>query len=368
MNTAANHAPLGFGLMRLPKIGEEIDVAQTSQMVDAFLAAGFTYFDTAYVYTGSEDATRKALVERHPRDSYTLATKLNARIAKSEAEARSELEQSLERTGAGYFDYYLLHAVQDSNVKNYDDWNLWDFVREQKDRGLIRHYGFSFHGTPALLDRLLTQHPDVDFVQLQINYADWDNPEVTSGENYRIARAHGKQIVIMEPVKGGALADPPQEVKALFEKVRPGRSCAAWALRFAASLDGVLAVLSGMSNLAQMQDNLATFTQFGPMDQDERDAIARAQQILAHSAAIPCTGCGYCVEGCPRQIFIPKIFAAANKQLARNEPQQAREAYSRAIEGRGKASDCIHCGQCEGACPQHLPVIEWLGKCAEILD
>ena len=196
-------------------------MAQTSQMVDAFLAAGFTYFDTAYVYTGSEDATRKALVERHPRDSYTLATKLNARIAKSEAEARSELEQSLERTGAGYFDYYLLHAVQDSNVKNYDDWNLWDFVREQKDRGLIRHYGFSFHGTPALLDRLLTRHPDVDFVQLQINYADWDNPEVTSGENYRIARAHGKQIVIMEPVKGGALADPPQEVKALFEKVRP---------------------------------------------------------------------------------------------------------------------------------------------------
>ena len=368
MNTAANHAPLGFGLMRLPKVGEEIDVAQTSRMVDAFLAAGFTYFDTAYVYPGSEEATRKALVERHPRDSYTLATKLNARVAKDAADARSELEQSLERTGAGYFDYYLLHALQDSNAKKYDAWGLWDFVKEEKARGRIRHYGFSFHGTPALLDKLLTEHPDVDFVQLQINYADWDNPEVTSGENYRIARAHGKQIVIMEPVKGGALADPPQEIKDLFDQTRPGMSCASWALRFAASLDGVLAVLSGMSNLAQMEDNLATFTQFGPVDQAERDAVARAQQILAHSAAIPCTGCGYCVDGCPRQIFIPKVFAAANKQLARNEPDQAREAYARAVEGRGKASDCIGCGQCEGACPQHLPVIEWLRKCAEILE
>ena len=312
----ANHAPLGFGLMRLPKVGEEIDVAQTSQMVDAFLAAGFTYFDTAYVYTGSEDAIRKALVERHPRDSYTLATKLNARVAGTPEKARQELEESLERTGAGYFDYYLLHALQDSNVHYYNDWNLWDFVKEQKAKGLIRHYGFSFHGTPALLDKLLTQHPDVDFVQLQINYADWDNPEVTSGENYRVARAHGKQIVIMEPVKGGALADPPQDVKDLFDQVRPGMSYASWALRFAASLDGILAVLSGMSNLAQMQDNLATFTQFGPVTDAEQEAIAKAQKILAHSAAIPCTGCGYCVEGCP----------------------------------------------------QHLPVIEWLRKCAEILE
>ena len=364
----ANHAPLGFGLMRLPKVGEEIDVAQTSQMVDAFLAAGFTYFDTAYVYTGSEDAIRKALVERHPRDSYTLATKLNARVAKTEEKAKQELEESLARTGAGYFDYYLLHAIQDSNVQYYNDWNLWDFVKEQKARGLIRHYGFSFHGTPALLDKLLTQHPDVDFVQLQINYADWDNPEVTSGENYRVARAHGKQIVIMEPVKGGALADPPQDVKDLFDQVRPGMSYASWALRFAASMDGILAVLSGMSNLAQMQDNLATFTQFGPVTDAEQEAIAKAQKILAHSAAIPCTGCGYCVEGCPRQIFIPKIFAAANKQLAQEDPGSAKEAYARAIQDRGKASDCIACGQCEAACPQHLPVIQWLRKCAEILE
>ena len=264
MSTAVQHAPLGFGLMRLPQAGEQIDIEQTSRMVDAFLEAGFTYFDTAYVYNGSEDAARRALVERHPRDRYTLATKLNARVARDAQDARSQLEQSLARTGAGYFDYYLLHALQDSNVRQYDAWGLWDFVREQKAAGRIRRYGFSFHGTPALLDRLLTEHPDVDFVQLQINYADWDNPEVTSGANYEIARRHGKPVVIMEPVKGGALAAPPPQVRELFEAARPGASCASWALRFAASLDGVLAVLSGMSDTAQMQDNLATFAHFAP--------------------------------------------------------------------------------------------------------
>lgn len=368
MSTSTQHAPLGFGLMRLPQAGEQIDIAQTSRMVDAFMAAGFTYFDTAYVYNGSEEAARKALVERYPRESYTLATKLNARVAQDVQAAHSQLEQSLARTGAGYFDYYLLHAVQDSNARHYAEWGLWDFVEEQKAAGRIRHYGFSFHGTPALLDRLLTEHPGVDIVQLQINYADWENPEVAARENYEVARRHGKQIVIMEPVKGGALADPPQEVKALFDAARPGASYASWALRFAASLDGVLAVLSGMSDTAQMQDNLATFASFAPMDEADRAVIAKAQQILAHSAAIPCTGCGYCVEGCPRQILIPKVFAAANKQLGQNDANKAKEAYARAIDGRGKASDCIGCGQCEGACPQHLPVIEWLRKCAEILE
>ena len=363
--STSKHAPLGFGLMRLPQAGEGIDVEQTARMVDAFLAAGFTYFDTAYVYNGSEEAARKALVERHPRESYTLATKLNARVAKDAADARSQLDQSLARTGAGYFDYYLLHALQDSNVRSYDAWGLWDFVKEQKAAGRIRHYGFSFHGTPALLDRLLTEHPDVDFVQLQINYADWENPEVTSGENYAVARRHGKQVVIMEPVKGGSLADPPQAVKELFDAARPGASYASWALRFAASLDGVLAVLSGMSNTAQMEDNLATFTDFAPMDEADRAVIARAQQVLARSAAIPCTGCGYCVEGCPQQIFIPKVFAAANRQLAQNDPEKAKKAYAEATDGRGRASDCIGCGQCEGACPQHLPVIG-VGRTAQL--
>ena len=197
---------LGFGLMRLPRRGFAINVEQVKVMVDLFLDAGFTYFDTAYVYPGSETAIRKALVERHPRDTYTLATKLNARIAATERAAKKQFNTSLERTGAGYFDYYLLHALQENNYERYDKFHLWDFVNEQKEKGLIRNIGFSFHGTPALLDQLLTVHPEVDFIQLQINYADWENPKVTSRANYEIARKHGKLITVMEPVKGGNLA------------------------------------------------------------------------------------------------------------------------------------------------------------------
>ena len=299
MSTETRHAPLGFGLMRLPKQGDQIDVDQTSRMVDAFLEAGFTYFDTAYVYNGSEEAARRALVGRHPRDSYTLATKLNARVARSEQDAKSQLEQSLTRTGAGYFDYYLLHAVQDSNAGDYDQWDLWDFAREQKSKGLIRHYGFSFHGTPALLDRLLTLHPDVDLVQLQINYADWDNPEVTAGENYphcpppRQAGGHHGAGQGRRP--GG----PAPAGQGPVRRGRPGASYASWALRFAASLDGVLAVLSGMSDLAQMQDNLATFTRFRAHGSGGAGGHRPGPADPGPLGGIPCTGCGYCVRAVP---------------------------------------------------------------------
>ena len=368
MSDCKTKGPFGFGLMRLPKNGEVIDVDQVSEMVDRFLAAGFTYFDTAYVYNGSEEAARKALVERHPRQSYTLATKLNAGAAKDAEDARNQLETSLQRTGAGYFDYYLLHAVMEKNYRKYDEYGLWDFVKEQKAAGKIRHYGFSFHDTPQLLDRLLTEHPDVDFVQLQINYADWDNPEVQSRANYEVARRHGKQVVIMEPVKGGNLANPPEEVRRLLESARPGASCASWALRFAASLDGVLAVLSGMSDVAQMEDNLATMSDFHPLDEAEQKIIQQAQVILGHSAAIPCTACHYCTGGCPKQIPIPELFAAANRQLANGRMAEAKAAWQAAGEGRGKASDCILCRQCENACPQHLPVTDLLKQCTRLLE
>ena len=205
-------AKFGFGLMRLPKVDDKIDLPQVCEMVDRFLAAGFTYFDTAFVYDGSEQAAKAALVDRHPRTSYTLATKLHVGKAASAEEARRELQISLERTSAGYFDYYLLHALMETNIEKYAEYGLWDFVKEQKARGTIRHYGFSFHDKPETLDKLLTEHPDVDFVQLQINYADWENPEVQSRACYEVARRHGKPVVIMEPVKGGALADPPAEV------------------------------------------------------------------------------------------------------------------------------------------------------------
>ena len=360
---------LGFGLMRLPRRGPAIDIGQTKQMVDQFLAAGFTYFDTAYVYPGSEAAIRKALVDRYPRESYTLATKLNAFLmAPTEKAAKKQFQTSLERTGAGYFDYYLLHAFMENNYKRYDKFHLWDFVKEKKEEGLIKHIGFSFHAGPKLLDQLLTEHPEVDFVQLQLNYADWESRTVTSRANYETARAHGKSIVVMEPVKGGSLANPPAKVRKILQEYHPDMSYASWAIRFAASLDGIITVLSGMSNTEQMQDNISYMKDFKPLNAEEQEIIREAQRILGKSSTIPCTGCRYCVEGCPKQIPIPDIFAAMNKRLGNGQMTEAEADYAAAVQGRGRASDCIDCKQCERACPQHLPVTEHLKMCGSELE
>ena len=364
-----NTPKLGFGLMRLPRKLLATDVEQTKQMVDLFLEAGFTYFDTAYIYPGSEAAIRKALVERHPRERYTLASKLNAFIsAPTEKIAKSQFKTSLERTGAGYFDYYLLHSLMDGNYTRYDKFHLWDFVMEQKAKGLIKRVGFSFHAGPALLDQILTAHPEVDFVQLQINYADWENPEVTSHANYEVARRHFKPIVVMEPVKGGRLANPPADVKKLLTDFAPDMSPASWAIRFVASLDGILTVLSGMSNVDQMKDNISYMRDFHPLSGEEQLIIQKAQHLLGRSAGIPCTGCHYCVEGCPRHIPIPDIFAAMNKHLANGQTDEARSAYAAATADKGRASDCVHCLQCERACPQHIAITDNLARCAELLE
>lgn len=355
---------LGFGLMRLPKRGIGIDIAQTSEMVDRFLGAGFTYFDTAHVYPGSEAAVKKALVDRHPRESYTLATKLYAPMAPTENSARKQLQTSLRRTGTGYVDYYLLHSLMEGNYQKYERMNLWGYVRDLKRQGLVRHVGFSFHGGPALLDELLTRHPEAEFVQLQLNYADWEDASIASRANYEVARAHDCPIVVMEPVKGGRLANPPRDVAALLREANPQASAASWAIRFAASLDGIIIVLSGMSNLAQLDDNIGFMRDFMPLDGAEREAIRQAQVLLGRSAAIPCTACRYCVDGCPAHIPIPEVFAAMNLQLANGQLGEAREAYAAAVGtlGAGSAADCIACGQCEAACPQHLPIIRYLAE------
>ena len=359
---------LGFGLMRLPKKGPFTDIEQTKEMVDLFLDAGFTYFDTAYVYLGSEAAAKKALVSRHSRDSYTLATKLNVNVAPNRKAAEKQLETSLARTGAEYFDYYLLHAIMDNNYKKYDKFGLWDFVKQQKEKGTLKNIGFSFHSGPDLLDKLLTEHPQVDFVQLQINYADWENPSVQSRANYEVARRHGKQVVIMEPIKGGNLANPPKEVEKLFKDYAPDASCASWAIRFAASLPGVLTVLSGMSITEQMKDNLSYMRDFKPLNDEEQKIIQQAQRIMGKSSAIPCTACHYCTEGCPKNIPIPDIFSAANKWLANGQMENAKESYAAAVNRAGKASDCIKCKQCEKVCPQHLAITDYLADCAELLE
>ena len=358
---------LGFGLMRLPRKLVATDVEQVKVMTDRFLEAGFTYFDTAFLYPGSEAATKKALVDRYPRERYTLATKLNAAIlAPTEKAAKNQFYTSLERTGAGYFDYYLLHSLMEHTHGRYEKYHIWDFVREQKEKGLIRHWGFSFHAGPELLDRLLTEHPDAEFVQLQLNYADWENPKIASRANYEVARKHGKSIVVMEPVKGGSLANPPEEVKKLFKAYHPDMSYASWAIRFAASLDGVLTVLSGMSNIAQMEDNISYMKDFRPLNGEEQEIIQQAQRIIGRSSTVPCTACRYCVEGCPKQIPIPEIFSAMNRQLGNGQAAEAKAAYAEAAKEGHRASDCVGCGKCETACPQHLPVREHLRQGAEL--
>jgi len=353
---------LGFGLMRLPKKDGVIDVEALKEMVDLFLGAGFTYFDTAFAYTGSEEAIREALVRRYPRSAYTLASKINVaeRFAPDGEASKSQLFTSLERSGAGYFDYYLLHAIKEQNISRYEEFGIWDFVREQKEAGLIRHLGFSFHDSPELLDRLLTEHPEVEFVQLQINYADWEDPRVASRKNYEVARRHGKSVVVMEPVKGGKLADPPDEVKKRMKACRPELSAASWAIRFAASLDGILTVLSGMSNREQMLDNLSYMKRFSPLDGEEQAVIRRAQTILGAVPSIPCTACRYCTEGCPAGIRIPEIFAAMNDRFDEKKKESAGARYAEAIREAGRPEDCVGCRQCEDACPQHLPITDLL--------
>ena len=364
---------LGFGLMRLPKLAEgETDMEQTKIMVDLFMKAGQTYFDTAFVYGKngeSEKATKQALVDRYPRESYTLATKLCAWLKDIDEEAaKKQFTTSLERTGAGYFDYYLLHALQADNYKKYDEYHLWDFMQEMKAKGLIRHAGFSFHSTPELLDEILTAHPETEFVQLQINYADWESPSVRSRGCYEVARKHGKPVVIMEPVKGGTLASPPEKVRDILKEADPAASAASWAIRYAASLEGVLSVLSGMSNVEQMKDNLSYMKEFRPLDEEEQKVIGRAREVLAAIDSIPCTECHYCTAGCPMQIPIPEIFSAMNRKMIWNEDAQARRDYAAETKEKAKASECIACGQCEAACPQQIPVIEKLRACAEALE
>ena len=357
---------LGFGLMRLPKNPDgSIDIPQVCEMADHFIAAGGTYFDTAYVYDNgaSEAAFKAAVADRYPRDAFTVCTKLNAAAqCTDEASAKQQFLTSLERTGAGYFDYYLLHAISRSNIQKYNDYHIWDYIAEKKARGLARHYGFSFHADPALLEQLLKEHPEIDFVQLQINYADWDNPGVASRRNWELCREYGKPVVIMEPVKGGILANPIPKVREILESADSSASCASWAIRFAAGLDNILAVLSGMSSLAQMDDNLHQMKPFRPLNEEEAQVIARAQKALDEAKMIPCTACHYCTDGCPMQIPIPEIFTVYNRQEGSPHFRTVRE-YTIVTTDRGKASDCVQCGQCENACPQHLPIISLLEKC-----
>ncbi len=361
---------LGFGLMRLPEKDGKIDIDHVSRMVDTYMENGLNYFDTAFMYHegNSEKAVKEALVKRHPRESYMLATKLPVWMLNGADDKDRVFNEQLERTGAGYFDFYLLHSIEDENYEKYMEYDCFNWALKKKEEGKIKHLGFSFHGSPELLERVVNEHPELEFAQIQLNYADWNNPKVQSGKLYQILSSRNIPIIVMEPVKGGTLAGMAPELDAMFKEARPEASIASWALRFVGSLKGVMTILSGMSNEEQMTDNLHTFKEFEPLNEKEQKVIQQVVKKMLGMENIPCTACRYCCEGCPMEINIPEVFKAINTMSTYPESNEGQNIYKELIKNSGKASDCIGCGQCERVCPQHLSIIELLKEATEKLS
>jgi len=360
---------LGFGCMRLPLLdpndGGSIDLETLKEMVDTFLSRGFTYFDTAWMYCGgkSEEAMGETLVKRHPRDSFTLTSKLPAYKIKCKEDRDRIFNIQLERTGAGFFDYYLLHDINDHSITTFREMDCFTWIKEKQEQGLVKHIGFSFHGGARLLEQLLQEHPEMEYVQLQLNYLDWDSDAIQSGACYDLCEQYGRKVLVMEPVKGGTLAKVPEAVEALFKAYDPEPSVASWAIRFAASRKNVVMVLSGMSDMAQMLDNTGYMADFQPLTEEEEALCRKAAQIINSAVAIPCTGCAYCVVNCPMNICIPQYFSVYNvdKREMEGKGWTPQFTYFDNLTTKfGKPSACVGCGQCEDMCPQHLPIREYL--------
>lgn len=352
---------LGFGCMRLPMIGDQVDIKQTCQMVDKFINAGFNYFDTAHGYISqkSEIAIKEGLTSRHSRDEYILTNKLTSNYFKNESEIRPFFEEQLKICGVDYFDFYLMHAQTDNLFEKFKQCHAYETAFALKDEGKIKHVGISFHDKPEILDKILTQYPQIEVVQIQFNYLDYNDPAVQSRKCYEVCRKHNKPIIVMEPVKGGNLVNLPPKAADILNKLH-NASLASYAIRFAASFDGIIMVLSGMSNLEQMEDNISFMKDFKPLNKIEMEAVEKVQKIFHEMNLIACTACRYCIDECPQKILIPDLFACMNTKMIHhdwNADYYYNEVYTKK---NGKASDCIKCGKCEKSCPQHLKIRDYL--------
>ena len=363
----SNISKLGFGFMRLPRIGEEFDMEQINKMVDTFLENGGTYFDTAFVYQGSEEALRKSLVERYPREKFRIATKLNLRFIESPDQIEGQFKTSMERLGVEYIDFYMLHGLDAKTSQKAEEWGAWTFIQDLKAKGIVKHIGFSFHGPSTDLEEILTKHPEVDFCQLQINYLDWESPKVESRRIYEIAREHDVPVIVMEPVKGGMLAGEDAPIAELLRSVNPNSTLASWALRFCTQLEGVLTTLSGMSALEHVVDNVATYNNIQPLSPLETETLKKAVEIFESIPRVPCTSCNYC-EICPSKIMIPAMLDAYNNYMVYNTTNNVEHAYRMISNWGAKASACVECGACEDICPQKLDIINPLKKLVELFE